>query len=42
MAAVLLAYVLSPFVVLRLPGRYLRSLLHLPRYAVWKLRWAEP
>ena len=37
MAAVLLAYVLSPFVVLRLPGRYLRSLLYLPRYVVWKL-----
>ena len=37
MAAVLLAYVLSPFVVLRLPGRYLLSLLHLPRYTVWKL-----
>ena len=37
MAAVLLAYVLSPFVVLRIPGRYLRSLLYLPRYAVWKL-----
>ena len=37
MAAVLLAYVLSPFVVLRLPRRYLRSLLYVSRYAVWKL-----
>jgi cellulose synthase/poly-beta-1,6-N-acetylglucosamine synthase-like glycosyltransferase len=40
MTLVLLAYLLSPFVVLRLPWRYLRSLRHLPRYAVWKLMLA--
>lgn len=37
MAAVLVVYALSPVIVMKLPARYLASLLALPYYAAWKL-----
>jgi hypothetical protein len=37
MASLLVLYALSPSMVMRLPARYLASLLALPYYAAWKL-----
>ena len=37
MAAALLAYAFSPILIMRLPARYLLSLLALPYYIAWKL-----
>jgi hypothetical protein len=37
MAGLLVLYALSPLMVMRLPARYLASLLALPYYVAWKL-----